>query len=246
MNLITGYDSWHRRIIASGPDHADEGSPWYKLVLEYLGSVKGKNVLEVACGRGGFAKLLATRGAIMYGVDFSGIALQAALRKSTIADSGAVHVDWTQADAQQLPFAERSFEVVVSCETIEHLPDPQLALCEMARVCRPGGLLYLTTPNYFNAMGLYYIYARVRGRRLLTPGSDQPTDHVFTFPKIRAMVKRAGWKIIRSDGTVHQVPIRRGHNPVAVPAIESRRSIRRLLRPLALHYFVMASRTALS
>jgi ubiquinone/menaquinone biosynthesis C-methylase UbiE len=242
MSLSARYDQWHQAVNDAEPDHADETSPWYRLVLEYLGDVKSKRVLEVACGRGGFAKLLASRGAIMCGADFSGTALQAGARKSGTNGQRSVHLDFAQADAQQLPFASESFDVIISCETIEHLLDPQAALKEMARICRPGGFLYLTTPNYVNATGLYYLYARGRKAKS-TPGADQPFDRVFLFPEIRRLVRQGGWNILRSDGTVHQFPVWRGHNPVAISALESSRGVRRLLSPLALHYFVMARRS---
>lgn len=239
MRLGKQYDEWHQRV-SFDPDHADARSPWYKLVLEHIGSVGGLRILEVACGRGGFAGLLASRGAVMFGVDFSEKALQIAQAKSN--GTPHIHVNLAQADAENLPFSDESFDVIVSCETIEHLPDPANALKEMARVCCAGGTLYLTTPNYLNAMGLYYIYARLRGRRA-TPGADQPLDRVFVFPEVRSLLKHAGWKIINTDGTIHQFPIRPGHNPLIVAALEANRTIRRFLSPLAFHYFAMARRS---
>jgi ubiquinone/menaquinone biosynthesis C-methylase UbiE len=239
VSLATQYDQWHGRVHEAEPGHSDEESPWYRLVLENLTSVQGKRILEIACGRGGFANLLASRGGIVSGADFSGTALRIAADKHACDRNG--HLDLTQADAENLPYAEASFDVVVSCETIEHLANPLNSLREMARVCRNGGLLYLTTPNYCNAMGLYYIYAKIRGRRS-TPGADQPFDRVFLFPQIRRMLRRAGWKIKRADGTVHQLPIRPGHNPASLPVLESSRAVRRLLSPLAFQYFVLAQK----
>ena len=239
------YDEWHKRVFDSAPEHADEASPWYQLVLEYLGPVEGKRVLEVACGRGGFAELLSSRGAQVSGADFSEMALRIASEHARRCNGNGNHVDFVQADAEKLPYADGSFDIVISCETIEHLPNPVAALSEMGRVCRLGGLLYLTTPNYFNAMGLYFIYARLRGRRA-TPGADQPLDRVFLFPQVRHMLKKAGWAVIRSDGTVHQLPIRPGHDPVRLPVFESNRTIRRMLSPMAFHYFVIASRNSSS
>lgn len=240
MSLAAEYNDWHQRVFEAGPEDHDESSPWYKLVNEYLPPVSGKRVLEVACGRGGFSRLLASRGARMFGSDFSSMALRIAHQKKGGGEtqSGSC-MALAQADAQSLPYADDSFDIVVSCETIEHLPDPSAALREMARVTHSGGVLFLTTPNYFNLMGIYYLYARARNRRA-TPGADQPFDRVFLFPRIRAMLRGAGWKIVRSDGTVHQLPIRPGHNPLAVPSLESNRQVRRLLSPFAFHYFVMA------
>jgi 2-polyprenyl-3-methyl-5-hydroxy-6-metoxy-1,4-benzoquinol methylase len=69
MSLATQYDQWHQRVFDSCPEHADESSPWYELVLEYLPPVENKRILEIACGRGGFVKTLASRGALVFGSD---------------------------------------------------------------------------------------------------------------------------------------------------------------------------------
>jgi 2-polyprenyl-3-methyl-5-hydroxy-6-metoxy-1,4-benzoquinol methylase len=241
LSLRNQYNEWHQRVYDASPEHADEKAPWYDLVQQYLGPLEGKRVLEVSCGRGGFSHLLAAKGAIMFGADFSEAALRIAQSRTAADGVNGKAVRLAQADAHNLPYADESFDVIISCETIEHLLDPLAAVKEMARVCRAGGLLYLTTPNYFNAMGLYFIYARLRGRRA-TPGADQPFDRVFLFPQVRHMLARAGWKVIRSDGTVHQFPIVPGHDPVAMRSVESNRTLRRVLSPLAFHYFLMAKR----
>jgi SAM-dependent methyltransferase len=240
MGLEKRYDEWHSAVWESGPDHADGDSPWYRLVLEHLPPVSGLRILEIACGRGGFSRLLASQGALMLGCDFSNKALQIAKQKQ--GNDARTQLDLVQADAGDLPFANESFDVVISCETIEHVPDPGRALSEMARVSRRAGKLFLTTPNYFNAMGLYYLYAIVRGRPA-TQGSDQPFDRPFLFPKIRSLLKKAGWRILDSDGTVHQFPIRPGHSPISIPGLEANRTLRRFLSPLALHYFIMAGKS---
>lgn len=239
MSLASEYDVWHQKSFESSPAHRDDNSPWYRIVREFMEPVAGKRILEVACGRGGFASFLASKGAIMFGADFSRVALNIARQRES--GNRAAVVALAQADAQQLPYADESFDIIVSCETIEHLPDPQQGLKEMARVCRTGGLLYLTTPNYFNFMGLYYLYARLRNRKA-TPGADQPYDRAFLFLQVRRMLGRAGWKINRSDGTVHQFPVFPGHDPIGVASIERNRSVRRMLSPFALHYFVVTEK----
>ena len=240
MSLRTEYDKWHERVFNAAPEHEDASSPWYELVREELGNVAGLGILEVACGRGGFVRELARSGAHVTGCDFSLTALrvgQAKLRAQGDGTSAAL----IQGDAQALPFADESFDVIVSCETIEHVPDAQKALREMWRIARPGAKLFLTTPNYANLMGLYDLYARVRhpGRR-----DDQPFDRRQWFPQIRGYVRGAGWTILRSDGTVHQLPIFPGHNPVGLPALESNHLIRRLLSPMAFHYFLVSEKRA--
>jgi ubiquinone/menaquinone biosynthesis C-methylase UbiE len=231
MILRSDYEAWHQRGF-DGPPPEDASSPWYGLVREYLGTIANLRILEVACGQGGFVHELANAGAQVTGCDFSSAALHA-----TRSKLGANQAALVQGDAQSLPFADNSFDVLVSCETIEHLPRVQAALGEVHRVTRPGGMLFLTTPNYFNFMGLCEIYARFRhpARK-----NDQPFDRRQWFPQIHQWIRRAGWTILRTDGTVHQFPFFPGRNPVRWESLESNRSIRKLLSPFAYTYFVAA------
>lgn len=237
MSLAAEYDKWHTKVLESDPEHADESSPWYRLVLEFLPPVQDQRILEIACGRGGFSRLLASRGASVCGADFSASAMDIAKEKLLRNPSLADRVTYVQADAQDMPFEENSFDMVISCETIEHVPNPRAAVREMFRVCKPGGMLFLTTPNYFNFMGLYLVYAAVRHPGLK---SSQPLDERFLFPQIRSFITGADWEIVRTDGTVHQFPFIPGRDPVQFPQVESNRSIRKFLSPFAYHYFVTA------
>jgi SAM-dependent methyltransferase len=239
MSLRSEYDVWHQRVFEAAPEHEDASSPWYHLVRERLGPVAGLRILEVACGRGGFIRELTRAGACVTGCDFSAAALRVAqckLRHLVGNDNVSALV---QGDAQNLPFADDSFDVVVSCETIEHVPDSCAALREMHRVTRSAGRLFLTTPNYFNFMGLYDLCAHLRHPERK---DDQPFDRRQWFPEIRNYVRRGGWTIRHTDGTVHQFPFIPGRNPIAFPGLEKNHTLRKLLSPLALHYFVVAEK----
>jgi ubiquinone/menaquinone biosynthesis C-methylase UbiE len=236
-DLTEEYDRWHRHVSAS-PDDEDERSPWYGLVLEYLAPLEGKRVLEIACGRGGFSRVLGSRGASVCGADFSAAALSITSQKVGRDEAGFLKTGLSRADAHHLPFADRAFDCVISCETIEHLTDPAAAIREMARVCKPGGMLYLTTPNYLNLMGLYLVYDAILKKERHS-ATAQPLDHRWLFGRVRRLVVGAGWKILKSDGTVHQVPVP-GRNPVRLKFLESSKVLRRLLSPIAFHYFILA------
>jgi len=237
-NLRIDYDAWHERIFRQQPGHDDAGTPWYSLVREYLGDVAGLRVLEVACGRGGFVHVLQSAGARVTGCDFSMGALRAARHKSKGGERPGAWL--VQGDVQRLPFADNTFHRVIDCETIEHVPDDQSALREMFRVTQPGGKLLLTTPNYLNLMGIYDVYSRFRH-----PGrvDDQPFDRRQSFVHVLRRIRSAGWSILHTDGTVHQFPVIPHHNPWRWEGLESSHAIRKLLSPLALHYFVLAQKT---
>ncbi|MGB2623245.1 MAG: methyltransferase domain-containing protein [Candidatus Acidiferrum sp.] len=238
MSLQEEYDAWHKRIFEADPEHEDASSPWYQLVRERIGPVVGKQILEVACGRGGFSNELARAGARVIGCDFSFEAVRMADARLHSANERASS-GFVLGDAQNLPFVDNSFDLVISCETIEHVPDASKALREMLRVCRPEGKLFLTTPNYANFMGLYEIYSWFRhpARK-----DDQPFDRRQWFLQIRRLVRSAGWVILWTDGTVHQFPFLPGHNPIRWKGLESNRTIRKLLSPMALTYFVIAKK----
>src|ERR1700757_763047 len=82
MNLRIEYDAWHSKFHDQDPEYDDTSSPWYKWVAQRLTDVKGLRTLEVACGRGGFVRLLARKGACAFGVDFSRAALKIGYERS--------------------------------------------------------------------------------------------------------------------------------------------------------------------
>jgi SAM-dependent methyltransferase len=105
----------------------------------------GKRVLDAACGEGYGSALLAQAATTVAGVDIDGATLAHAAERYRAVSNLAFH----QASAAALPFADASFDAIVSFETIEHLPavDQPKMLAEFARVLAPNGLLILSAPN---------------------------------------------------------------------------------------------------
>jgi len=238
MSLRTEYDVWHRKYHDLNTSYDETSTPWYLWVARHMIDVRGLRTLEVACGRGGFVRALALKGAYAYGLDFSEAALKIASERSLHLD-GERYARFVQGDAHCLPFPDDYFDLIVSCETIEHLPSPERGLAEFFRVTRLGGFLFLTTPNYLNLMGLYEIYARVRhpGRKW-----DQPFDRFQFFFQTRRLLKDAGWRIQLSDGVVHQLPLFPGRNPVRIMSIDEHDFLRKSLRVFALTYCLVAKK----
>jgi SAM-dependent methyltransferase len=114
-------------------------------VARYLFSlpyVKDQRVLDVACGTGYGLPLLQQQARFVVGADIDLAAAKCA-RAELRGDDGHVVV----ADARQLPFADHSFDVVTSFETLEHIHDRDKFLAELARVLTPAGRCIVSTPN---------------------------------------------------------------------------------------------------
>jgi SAM-dependent methyltransferase len=110
--------------------------------------VRGKRVLDIACGEGYGAAALAKAGATaVVGVDVSTEVCDHARRKYGL--------DARAGDALAIPLPDRSIDVVVSFETIEHVDDPDAFVGQCARVLVPDGMLIVSTPNrpVYNSAG---------------------------------------------------------------------------------------------
>jgi ubiquinone/menaquinone biosynthesis C-methylase UbiE len=92
----------------------------------------GAAVLDLCCGTGQLADRAAARGAMARGLDFSPAMLAA-------ARSAHPGLNFTEGDAEAIPFPDAAFDAVVSSFGIHHVPRPEKALAEAFRVLRPGG-----------------------------------------------------------------------------------------------------------
>jgi SAM-dependent methyltransferase len=102
---------------------------------------RGKDVLEVACGAGSGLGLLQQQARFLVGCDYTASVLRLAQ-----AHYGQ-RVPLVGADAQQLPFADHCFDLLLSFEAIYYLPKIELFLAEAQRVLRDDGVLLLCTSN---------------------------------------------------------------------------------------------------
>lgn len=101
-----------------------------------------RKVLDCACGEGFGAAMLAATAAQVDAVDLSEQAVAHARQRYP-----APNLRFHQANALQLPFADASFDLVVSFETLEHLVEHEQLLAEFARVLKPDGILLISTPD---------------------------------------------------------------------------------------------------
>ncbi len=105
----------------------------------------GKDVLEVGCGTGLVLARIAQFARSARGIDLSPGMLEHARRRG---------LDVVQGSATKLPFDDETFDVTCSFKVLAHIPDIELALSEMARVTRPGGMVLAEfyNPNSFRGL----------------------------------------------------------------------------------------------
>ena len=143
--------SKHRAMWAMGdyPAVAAEIIPDLGAILVEACEVgPGQRVLDVAAGSGNAAIPAALAGANVVACDLTPELFDAGRAQ---ADDQGVEVEWREADAEALPFADDEFDVVLSCVGVMFAPHHQAAADELTRVCRPGGTIGLIswTPEGF-------------------------------------------------------------------------------------------------
>ena len=155
-------------MMSQSMDRITGGMGWY------AEDVKGKLVLDVGCGSGRFSEVIAKWGGRVVSLDYS-VAIDEA--KKNLNNLG-LNADFVQGDALSLPFPDNTFDAVFSIGVLQHTADPLLALREMCRVLRPGGLI-----------GLHGIYERtlkksIHPKYLFRPITTRiPTETLFKIVK---------------------------------------------------------------
>jgi len=111
--------------------------------LAVIDMIKGKVVLDVASGTGYGSQLLAKHAKKVTGIDYSAEAVAYAQENYP-----AKNLEYRVGDAQVLKsIPDSSIDIVVSMETIEHLPNPELFVKQVKRVLKPDGVFAVSTPN---------------------------------------------------------------------------------------------------
>ncbi len=131
LDVLEAYAEWSRGY----PPHAHNALMRAEeaALLELLPDILGKSVLDLACGTGRYARLLAERGAgCILGIDLS---------PDMLREADPSLGPFVQANLTQLPFTNHTFDLVICGLAIGHVDDLARAIAESARVLRPGGVL---------------------------------------------------------------------------------------------------------
>jgi SAM-dependent methyltransferase len=131
-------------------------------VLNALGPVEDREILEIACGTGRFTAMLAERGADIVGLDISGPMLQQGRERAQSAGV-AENLEYMRGDAARLPFPDDHFDTVFAMRFFHLADEPETFLTEMRRVSREQ--IFFDTFNGFSTRSLYN-WALPMGSRL--------------------------------------------------------------------------------
>ena len=136
--------------------------------LDRLGVEAGASLLDVACGSGQLALIAARRGIRVTGID---IATNSILAARGRAASEELDARFDEGDAEDLPYADASFDVVASIYGAMFAPRPEQVAAEMLRVCRPGGTIAMANWTKEGFIGkMFKIFARF----IAPPGMPSP------------------------------------------------------------------------
>jgi len=196
---VLGIPGWRDLVAVRLDDTAYERERLIRLERAAGRRVAGARLLNVGCGTGGFNEAALNAGADAWGVDASWEAVTIAALRAP----GRV----LRAAAEELPVPTGTFDLVYCYSTLEHVADASRAVREMVRVLRPGGVLYLHTPNRWACFEGHYklfwlpglprplaaLYLAVRGRRTGFLRTLRP----LTLAECRVLVEAAGARVTR-------------------------------------------------
>jgi SAM-dependent methyltransferase len=151
-----------------------------------------ERVLDVAAGNGNATLAAARRGCQVVSTDYVGTLLE---RGAERAAAERLAVQFQVADAEALPFADASFDAVLSTFGVMFAPDHARSAQEMARVCRPGGRIGLANWTPDSLIGKMF---RVLGRHLPPPAGVLSPSLWGTEAHLRSLF---GDRIARLDAT---------------------------------------------
>jgi 2-polyprenyl-3-methyl-5-hydroxy-6-metoxy-1,4-benzoquinol methylase len=188
---------------ATAPEYA-EFSPHYPLkesrysshdyFRRYAGS--GHEILDVGCGEGHFASLVAQSGNKVVGIDLLETAAQADAMEQYISadlDGGLV--------GAKRALGEKKFDLILLQDVLEHLRSPDQMLQDCKRYCKPSGRVIVSVPNVANVtvrLGLLFGSFDYRPRGIL----DRTHLRFFTRKTARQLLESAGYEVIEQRSTV--------------------------------------------
>ncbi len=153
-------------------------------LLSMLEPRTGARLLDVGCGTGDMLQAAVDRNLSAVGLDVSDVGVESARRR-------VPKVECVVGAAENLPFADASFDCVTCMGSLEHFVDMERALAEMIRVTRPDGRLLILVPN-----SRHYWMPVLRVVRAVFPKLAQPVERHATPQEWERLLTKQGLRIL--------------------------------------------------
>ncbi|MBN2139323.1 MAG: methyltransferase domain-containing protein [Sedimentisphaerales bacterium] len=169
-----------------------------QMVMSMVDPKPGEMILDGGCGNARDLIELSRRGCKCVGTDFSPNMVEEA--KKELSKNNIEGIEVEVGDLTNLRFPDETFDKVFASEVLEHIPDYNKAISEMARVLKPGGCAVITTPNRHSLYG-FDRYVILRG--LLRRKPVHPCDEWKTHNELASALQDNGFQIVRSAGACY-------------------------------------------
>ncbi|MBU4338251.1 class I SAM-dependent methyltransferase [Patescibacteria group bacterium] len=150
----------------------------FKPIAKYDHAIKNLNILDAGCAYGLMLERFSSS-FHKFGIDVSQYAIDIAQKRLPEANFKTGNIE------ERLPYEENFFDIVLANDLLEHLENPMMALKNIYRVLKKGGILYITTPNLNNT------------RKIILKYADEKEHHVSLFLHLDLMdnLRKIGFKV---------------------------------------------------
>jgi ubiquinone/menaquinone biosynthesis C-methylase UbiE len=169
-----------------------------EVIFGLAGDLRGRSVLDVACGDGAYSISACKRGARVVAVDRSPAMLEAARRRAEDCRNG---ISFCLGAAEALPFDSKTFDAVIAVTALCFVRDPRQTIREAARVLKPGGNLIV------GELGRYSLWAISRKIRGWLGSATWNRVHLSTFEDLRELIAGAGLRFHSRRFAVYYPPV---------------------------------------
>ena len=145
---------WQSRIVDSMVN--DDGGTIFAKLAGIWSLPAQATILDVGSGVGAFVVACRRRGLIAFGIEPDRIGKGGGLTAIQIAKRRLENQVFAVAVGERLPFRDKSFDLVALDQVMEHVADQKAVLREAARVLKPGGAIYMASPNYLRFYESHY------------------------------------------------------------------------------------------
>lgn len=176
---------WYDNFYAGKGEDAGRPLSAYKVFLDRL-KVRGGALLDIGCGTGYLLKQAEQKGLMPYGLDISEEA-------GKVAKKVATKSEVIVADAQFLPFKDKTFDYITILGTLEHFLHPDVAVKEMHRVCKDNGQLCIVVPNSYHLFDILGVLRTGYSHA----GTVQPYEYLATLNEWRDFLEGGGFIVFK-------------------------------------------------